>query len=373
MLVREDEELAVKVIDFGLAKSSLPGEAEEDSGSSSMAGFVGTPHFASPEQLDEKEIDVRSDIYSLGVTLWYMLAGQTPFAGSMAQVMSQHLSKAPPFEQLAGVPPALTTLLGRMLEKDPSRRPQTPAELRREIEECMEKLKASVSSGATPSNAQQNLTAIFKASAGADKPGAVFETGAIVAARYRIVRDLGETNTGHLFMRNSSLRNAMVRLLVLNHELVEETATYTQIEREVGRVMAAAHANLLQIHRIETVGRDSFIVSEWTNGFSLLELLRTRRELRATEVLALLPQAAGGIDHATRAGLRRLDLELHQVFVHFGGAPSDQGRAAPAADRSVAAVLAETESAGHHARTFGVGNLGRAADHSQRAFRIGFP
>jgi serine/threonine protein kinase len=72
MLVREDDEVMVKVIDFGLAKSSLPGE--EESATVSLGGFVGTPHFASPEQLEEREIDVRSDIYSLGVTLWYMLA-----------------------------------------------------------------------------------------------------------------------------------------------------------------------------------------------------------------------------------------------------------------------------------------------------------
>ncbi len=61
MFVREEGgDIAVKVIDFGLATS----------------GFLGTPHFASPEQLEEREIDVRSDIYSLGVTLWYMLAWQ---------------------------------------------------------------------------------------------------------------------------------------------------------------------------------------------------------------------------------------------------------------------------------------------------------
>src|ERR1700727_1679380 len=106
LVVDEDEDhLLVKVIDFGLAKSLVA--AADQSVTVSMGGFVGTPHFASPEQLEEKEIDIRSDIYSLGVTLWYMLAGQAPFAGSMAQVMSQHLTKPPPFEKLDKVPPAV--------------------------------------------------------------------------------------------------------------------------------------------------------------------------------------------------------------------------------------------------------------------------
>src|SRR5207302_881875 len=65
MLIHEDEELVVKVIDFGLAKSSKKEDGDDEPSTAlSMGGFVGTPHFASPEQLEEKEIDVRSDIYS---------------------------------------------------------------------------------------------------------------------------------------------------------------------------------------------------------------------------------------------------------------------------------------------------------------------
>ena len=104
MLVKEDDEIVAKVIDFGLAKFAL-GEGGEDAATLSLGGFVGTPHFASPEQLEERDLDVRSDIYSLGITLWYMLAGQPPFGGSMAQVMSQHLSKPPPFEKFKMLPP----------------------------------------------------------------------------------------------------------------------------------------------------------------------------------------------------------------------------------------------------------------------------
>jgi serine/threonine protein kinase len=75
MLIREDDqplresgddEFLVKVIDFGLAKA-----AEKDSADATLTqgGFLGTPHFASPEQLEERELDTRSDIYSLGITL----------------------------------------------------------------------------------------------------------------------------------------------------------------------------------------------------------------------------------------------------------------------------------------------------------------
>src|SRR5947208_14322661 len=135
MLLKEDDDYVVKVIDFGLAKSNKR-EAGDELATLSMGGFVGTAHFASPEQLEEKELDVRSDIYSLGVTLWYMLAGRATFGGSIAQVMGQHLHAPPPLEQLKNVPAPLQKLLARLLEKNREERPQTPLELRAELENC---------------------------------------------------------------------------------------------------------------------------------------------------------------------------------------------------------------------------------------------
>src|SRR5215468_2553638 len=117
MLVDQDGERVVKVIDFGLAKSA--NREGEDSGTLTHGGgFVGTPHFASPEQLEECDIDIRSDIYSLGATLYFMLAGHPPFSGSVAQIMSQHLYKPLPEGPLIGQPSFVMELLRKMMEKD---------------------------------------------------------------------------------------------------------------------------------------------------------------------------------------------------------------------------------------------------------------
>jgi len=148
MIVREDDsEFTVKVIDFGLAKNAAGGD---ESAALTLGGFVGTPHFASPEQLEECELDVRSDIYSLGVTLFHMLAGKVPFSGSLAQVMSQHLHREPPLEALAGQSPAVLDLLRKMLAKDPAMRQQTPADLRQEIETCLVSATVPASSPVVP-------------------------------------------------------------------------------------------------------------------------------------------------------------------------------------------------------------------------------
>jgi serine/threonine protein kinase/TPR repeat protein len=322
MLVREDDELVVKVIDFGLAKTCVPGEGEEEAATLSMGGFVGTPHFASPEQLEDGAIDLRSDIYSLGVTLWYMLAGQTPFSGSMAQVMSQHLTKQPPFERLATLSDPVSNLLRKMLAKDPAERHQTPAELRQEIDDCLGSISGTGSAAAAAAMQEEQFATILDNSQlRADT--VVFEVGALVAGRYEITESLGESNTGRMFLaRDREANGASVRLHLLRHDLTEDRALYTQLEREVEKLSPVEHPNLLRVYGMETVDTGTFLVLEAPNGFSLIELLRARRELPTPEVLPLLDQIGAGVDFAASSGLKRLDLALHQIYVHFPGVES---------------------------------------------------
>jgi serine/threonine protein kinase len=74
-------------------------------------------------------VDIRSDLYSLGVVLWEMVTGHVVFRGSPAEVMYQHQHIPLPVEQLEGVPQPVVVLLEVLLEKDPGRRFQNPAEL----------------------------------------------------------------------------------------------------------------------------------------------------------------------------------------------------------------------------------------------------
>ena len=95
--------------------------------------FVGTPDFASPEQFAGVQVDIRSDLYSLGATLWKMLTGQAPFRGTSAELMHQHLHAPLATEELEGVPQPVAVLIEILLEKDPALRFQTPTELLKAI------------------------------------------------------------------------------------------------------------------------------------------------------------------------------------------------------------------------------------------------
>jgi serine/threonine protein kinase len=106
-------------------------ESASEAGISSPGAFVGTPEFASPEQFVGVGVDIRSDLYSLGVTLWVMVTGQTPFRGPSAEVMYQHQHAPLPRERLKDVTQRVVVLLEKLLQKDPAQRFQTPNELLR--------------------------------------------------------------------------------------------------------------------------------------------------------------------------------------------------------------------------------------------------
>ena len=168
MIVADSEEQDwpfVKLIDFGLVRSVRPAH---DSDGSTRPGSPGTAQSRSPEQIEESKMDARSDIYSLGCTLWYLLTGEAPFTGSLESDPAQHPGNEAPWacrvwnllrgeapftasvtnaltqqpggepawEKLEPFPRRIRDLLRRMLRKEPSRRPVSAMELQREIEQC---------------------------------------------------------------------------------------------------------------------------------------------------------------------------------------------------------------------------------------------
>jgi serine/threonine protein kinase/tetratricopeptide (TPR) repeat protein len=132
--------LEVKVIDFGLAKATVDAAGEMDL---THDGFVGTPTFASPEQFGSGPVDVRSDIYSLGVTLWHALTGLVPHRGcTIDEIRDCQTRAALPVAQLVArkVPAPVIKLLRSTLAVDPAQRPASARELMEALEFCRGKL-----------------------------------------------------------------------------------------------------------------------------------------------------------------------------------------------------------------------------------------
>jgi serine/threonine protein kinase/Flp pilus assembly protein TadD len=130
--LKDDGRVTAKIIDLGLAKEVA--EPGSQSAISTPGAFAGTPVFSSPAQFAGLGLDIRSDLYSLGVTLWAMVAGQVAFSGSASEVMVQRQPGSLPLEQLKGLPQPVAALLEVLLKKDLAERIQSPAELLKAIQ-----------------------------------------------------------------------------------------------------------------------------------------------------------------------------------------------------------------------------------------------
>ena len=310
MLVREsDGEILAKVIDFGLVKSAVA-ESTAAGHLTMRGGFVGTPYFASPEQLDRQPEDIRSDIYSLGVTLWYMLTGKPTFMGSMASVIAQHLEKTPAYDSLAILPVQVVSVLRRMLEKDKTKRIQTPWELRLELKSCIESLSAPQPAARPETKDAETFETIELTSGHALELRP--EAGWLLKKRYRLVEDINPANPGHIFHAEDIVTRMRVTLRIF----LAEPEILRQIEEEAVRIKGFSHPNFTQLFAVERDRSLSFIVLEWLEGFPLVDLLRARRALTLREMLMLLQQVAPAVDAAREANLS-LEMKLRDIFLHF--------------------------------------------------------
>src|SRR5262249_6036711 len=128
------EEGEVKVADFGLSRWLAGGEEALRLTQSGVT--MGTPLYMSPEQVEGKPLDCRSDLYSFGVTCFQRLAGEPPFKGETPiEVALKHVREEPPALQglRPDLPPLLCAVVHKMLVKDPAGRYQTARELLRDL------------------------------------------------------------------------------------------------------------------------------------------------------------------------------------------------------------------------------------------------
>jgi serine/threonine protein kinase len=144
----------VKILDLGLARLHAAERARSSGALTQTGQVMGTADYMAPEQaLDPHQVDIRTDLYSLGCTFYFLLAGHPPFAGgSFMQRMNRHLEEeAPPLASVRrDVPAELSNIIGRLMAKDPARRFATPADLAQSLSGLMPRLPAGPGSSAQP-------------------------------------------------------------------------------------------------------------------------------------------------------------------------------------------------------------------------------
>jgi len=303
----DDEHIQVKVIDFGLAKS-IVGTADL-SGAITVGGFVGTPHFASPEQLKEQSVDLRSDIYSLGATLWFMVTGQPPFRGSIAEVIYDHMAVPPSEEMLRQMPPSVADLLRKMLAKSPQARFQSPLELSQTLDQLLKEVESMAA-----------MTSVaFPPIQSTGTPESCFSTGQIVANRYEVRQRWTADPSVFQAVDLKNQQTVALRVFLPKQLPISEVreAQNLYFLRDI------RHPNLVEIQNVEQHENILVVVSEWIHGFTLLELLRVRRELSWPEVQVLVRPFASVLDFLTDRQELKGVIKLRKTIVAFSPETAD--------------------------------------------------
>ncbi len=300
MLSQPAGPLLVKLIDFGLVYSdrkSAPGEGSE-------AG-LGSPLYASPEQLREDTIDAKSDLFSLGMSLWHLAAGAPPDIGATSGIVERRLSPESYESELpAALPSELRRVLAALLEKKADRRPASAAVF-------LEMLDAAVAKLGIGSN--QAVPGEVPVSGG--NTGLVRVSGE-VDSMYNVVRSEGEQGTGLNYVAEVVSGGGRRWLHVLHSKLWECGDFQGECLGNVAKLQSIGVADLLIPEGVTEFLDHAVVVSESPEGVSLLGELKSVGKLAFADTADLLHRIARACDACAEAGVP--SPELHPSHVYCG-------------------------------------------------------
>ncbi len=336
----------LKVLDFGIAKAL---DGARDDVHTLSGGFLGTTHYASPEQIRGASIDPRSDLYSIGVILYELLTGQRPFGGTMQRVMLSHLTEAPPpFSVVApgcDVPEAVERVVLRCLEKDPANRPQTARELAEEFRRAVglgrdlppsalgalmaspDDADSSVSrprsqpSTRTETFVPENFTRSIVEGGrwlGALEAQAAIGPGQTIFGRYRVVRLLGGGGFGQVWLvehLDLEVPRALKTILPAKAD-DEEARAWLRHEARVTAKLIHPHA--VTIHDARFANGLTFIDMEYLPGKSLREVLRPGEPVSLDWTARVLEQTCSALQAAHDLGIVHRDLKPSNLMLLDG-------------------------------------------------------
>ena len=294
----------VKVLDFGITKTSALTSSKKAAHSPLVTGAI---DHMSPEQLTgAKQLDARTDIWAVGTTLFELLTGERPFAGADQAEVTKAILNAPP-RSLKGLRPSLPAGLGsiveRCLEKSPSARYQTVAELAHDLS----RFGAPDALGAADrvSGAWAARGPEWEATIVADMPEAG-PTDAPPAGpkdtSYRVLFQLGEGGTARVFLAVSTgpeRKNELLVLKTLRKSVARERRFVPMFVTEARIAARMRHPNVVEVHDVFKENGLPTLVMEYLEGMTLSSVLGQKRDRMPVDLhLWLICETLNGLQYA---------------------------------------------------------------------------
>ncbi|HYR57320.1 MAG TPA: serine/threonine-protein kinase, partial [Chthoniobacteraceae bacterium] len=315
MLASPDGPIVTKLIDFGLVIAKPAEDAEPldpDDMPTIEQRFIGTPLFASPEQLLVQPLDARSDFFALGMTLWFLVLGAPPDQGNSAAIVASRLkadSYAPRLPRK--LPQSFQNVLARLLEKRPENRFANAAQLVSAFGKCA----AGLGIPTAPTSSFAIAGDEAEEEAGPPQPAAIEKIDAPVEECYTLQGQRGSSATGADYEATALSDRSTVWLHFLKPAVVSHAKMMERVCKNAGflqrrSVPAVLHVSALRAHTDRTI-----VVMDAPSGTDLLAASKSSGPMRLAEARPLLQAIASACDTLLAAGLPAPELDAHRVFL----------------------------------------------------------
>ncbi len=303
----------VKIMDFGLARLKGAGHLTK------TGSTVGTIAYMSPEQAQGLEVDHRTDIFSLGVVLYEMLAGKRPFEGlHETAILYSILNEDPQSLEFtpSGLTSALSNVLAKALEKDRTKRYQTMEEMLLDLRTALKVLEgtplpSAPSAKGTPAPDETSSREVML-----DPEDLVGET----IGNYQIVEEIGRGGMGIVYKALQISLNRVVALKVLPKQYTRDSEFLLRFQREARAAAGLNHPNIVQIHEIGQQSGIHFFAMEHVDGKNLKDVLKGEEDpLSLLQAIDITWDVCKALDFAHKQGVVHRDIKPHNIMISKNG------------------------------------------------------
>jgi serine/threonine protein kinase len=322
-LIRGERGDLVKVLDFGITKLR-EGRLKDEAGAMSLTATgtvfaIGTPEYMSPEQILQKPVDGRSDLYSLGIVFYEMLTGDLPFnAESQAEWFLAHTGEPPrPLHRYAPrlrIPTGVADLVMAMLEKDRALRPATGASVIKAIEACERERSflAMIASGNGRPPAE-------KPRGGSTTVPAVFEgwkKGSLIAQRYKIVDLIAEVRMGPIYSALDAMSGGLCALKLITPWNIPTADLINQLSEYYQRMQRFQHPNVVRTFELgQAEDGVLFLVTEFVPGGNLRQTVERQSPLGVARSCRIVWEIAAALDAGQRLGMLHGEIKPEHILL----------------------------------------------------------
>ncbi len=306
MSVRDGPYPQVKVIDFGLVQN-IQQELEGSRAFLTQNGqSLYTPEYASPEQVQEEKLDERTDIFSLGMTLWFLLLGRMPCQGNLGMLLGERTNFSRNYADL--LPPHINgearRILSRMLEKELPKRYRYASEVLEDIDNLLDQLHVA-------EDDLNSLRGLFPAA----RTGASHSwdrSGESWTNHFRPARSDIKLTPGAL-LEVTAAGGKRVQLELLRAGLSDPAVT--QLRKLADHLSTKAHPYLQRLLQVVKFREGIVAVWEMADGDGLLDAVRSAKSTGLAQVADFLGKAAAALDYAREAKVPSVALNAAEVIL----------------------------------------------------------